>query len=154
RAAPGRDLAAGRSLFRRRYRSVCCHALSIRRQAACGCRINSNSLLPGRMSWPQQRLTGGLPMKQAIQATLIAAVAACALTAMTGQRVYAQAADPNEAPNPYKMVDSWAQLPTGQKFGGVIKAQVDHSDGKTMWVFDRCGATECTNSTASPLLKF
>jgi hypothetical protein len=93
-------------------------------------------------------------MKHAMRASVIAGIAAVALTGMSGQRVYAQAADPNAAPNPYKMMEGWAQLPTGQKFGGVIKVQVDHSDGKTMWVFDRCGGTECTNSTASPLLKF
>jgi DNA-binding beta-propeller fold protein YncE len=93
-------------------------------------------------------------MKHAIQATAIAAVAACALTAMTGQRVYAQAADPNAAPNPYKQVDDWAQLSPGRKFGAVIKVQVDHSDGKSIWTFDRCGAGECTNSPLSPLQEF
>src|SRR5215471_9016244 len=31
---------------------------------------------------------------------------------------------------------------------------VDHSDGKSIWVFDRCGATECTNSTLAPMEKF
>jgi hypothetical protein len=35
------------------------------------------------------------------------------------------------------MLDSWAQLPDDRKFGGAIKVQVDHSDGKSIWVFDR-----------------
>jgi hypothetical protein len=32
--------------------------------------------------------------------------------------------------------------------------QVDHSDGTSIWVFDRCGSTECTNSTIAPIQKF
>jgi sugar lactone lactonase YvrE len=80
-------------------------------------------------------------------------IAAGTLTMVSGDRGYAQGA-PNAAPNPYKMLDTWAQLPADRKFGGVIKVQVDHSDGKSMWVFDRCGSNECTNSTVSPLMRF
>jgi len=93
-------------------------------------------------------------MKHAIRATFLAGIAAVALTAMSGERVYAQAADPNAAPNPYKMQDNWAQLPVDRKFGQVIKVQVDHSDGKSIWAFDRCGATECTSSPLAPIQKF
>jgi sugar lactone lactonase YvrE len=84
---------------------------------------------------------------------MIAATAG-ALSGMAGERLYAQGADPNAAPNPYKMQENWAQLPEGRKFGAVIKVQIDHSDGKSIWVFDRCGATECTNSTLAPMEKF
>jgi Periplasmic binding proteins and sugar binding domain of LacI family len=80
------------------------------------------------------------------------AAAASALSGMAGEPLYAQGADPNAAPNPYKMQENWAQLPEGRKFGAAIKVQVDHSDGKSIWVFDRCGATECTNSTIAILL--
>ena len=93
-------------------------------------------------------------MKHAIRSTLMIAIAACALAAMTGTRAYAQAADPNAAPNPYKEQENWAQLQAGRKFGAVIKVQVDHSDGKSIWVFDRCGSTECTNSPLSPIQEF
>jgi hypothetical protein len=82
------------------------------------------------------------------------ATAASALSGMAGEPLYAQGADPNAAPNPYKMQENWAQLPEGRKFGAAIKVQVDHSDGKSIWVFDRCGATECTNSTLAPMEKF
>jgi hypothetical protein len=81
-------------------------------------------------------------------------IAAGALMMVAKDRGYGQSIDPNAAPNPYRMLDSWAQLPAERKFGGVIKVQVDHSDGKSMWVFDRCGSTECTNSTLAPLMKF
>jgi hypothetical protein len=49
--------------------------------------------------------------------------------------------------------DNWARL-TGRTFGQAIKIQVDHSDGKSIWVFERCGAKECTNSKIPPLIKF
>src|SRR5258708_15028134 len=80
--------------------------------------------------------------------------AAGALMMVSGGGVYAQAAAPNAAPNPYKMQENWAQLAAGRKFGAAIKVQVDHSDGKSMWVFDRCGGAECTNSLVAPLQKF
>jgi DNA-binding beta-propeller fold protein YncE len=85
---------------------------------------------------------------------MMAAIAACALATMAGTRAYSQAADPNAAPNPYKVQENWAQLEAGRKFGSVIKVQVDHSDGKKIWVFDRCGAAECTNSPLSPIQEF
>ena len=75
------------------------------------------------------------------------------------ERGYTQGIDPNAAPNPYGLQENWAQLPADRKFGGVIKVQVDHSDGKSIWVFDRpagvgCVYSECSNSTLPPLLKF
>jgi hypothetical protein len=75
-------------------------------------------------------------MKYTIRAILMIGVAIGAL-ALADKGLHAQGADPNAAPNPYKMQESWAQLPNGQKFGAAIKVQVDHSDGKTIWVFDR-----------------
>jgi DNA-binding beta-propeller fold protein YncE len=93
-------------------------------------------------------------MKHTIRLALLAGIAAGAFTFTTGNRVNAQAADPNAAPNPYKMQEDWAQLPAGRKFGQAIKVQVDHSDGKSIWVFDRCGSNDCGNSTLNPISKF
>src|SRR5262249_14554881 len=81
-------------------------------------------------------------MSHAFRATVMIAAAAGALSGMACERLYAQGADPNAAPNPYKMQENWAQLPEGRKFGAAIKVQVDHSDGKSIWVFDRCGARD------------
>ena len=92
-------------------------------------------------------------MTQAIKLALMAAVAAGALTLAQG-RAHAQAADPNAAPNPYKMEDAWAKLTDGRKFGAAIKVQVDHSDGKSIWVFDRCGTNDCGDSMVPPIQKF
>ncbi|HLH95317.1 MAG TPA: peptidyl-alpha-hydroxyglycine alpha-amidating lyase family protein [Xanthobacteraceae bacterium] len=93
-------------------------------------------------------------MRHSFRLSLMIGIAAGALMMVAQDRGYSQSADPNAAPNPYRMLDSWGHLPDGRKFGGVIKAQVDHSDGKSIWVFDRCGGSECTDSTLAPLMKF
>jgi DNA-binding beta-propeller fold protein YncE len=93
-------------------------------------------------------------MKHTIRLTLLAGIAAGAFMLVSGDRGYAQGADANAAPNPYKMQDGWAQLPQGRKFGAAIKVQVDHSDGKSMWVFDRCASNSCSNSMVPPIQKF
>jgi DNA-binding beta-propeller fold protein YncE len=93
-------------------------------------------------------------MRHAIRLTFIFAVAAGTLVAMSGSRLHAQGSDANSAPNPYKMQENWAQLTGGRKIGQAIKVQVDHGDGKSIWVFDRCGSNECTDSTLAPLMKF
>ena len=33
-----------------------------------------------------------------------------------------------------------------RKLGGPIGVEIDHSDGKTLWVFERCGADTCVGS--------
>ena len=93
-------------------------------------------------------------MKHAIRLTLMVGVAAAALTLIAQQRGYTQSADANAAPNPYKMLDTWAQLPPDRKLGGVIKVQVDHSDGKSIWVFDRCGSNDAATRMVPPIQKF
>ncbi len=93
-------------------------------------------------------------MKHLITLTLMVGVAAGALMMVTGRWSHAQGADPNAAPDPYKMQENWAQLADGRKFGQAIKVQVDHSDGKSIWVFDRCASNDCSNSMIPPIQKF
>jgi sugar lactone lactonase YvrE len=93
-------------------------------------------------------------MKHVMRMALMVGVAAGALWAVSSDRGYTQAADPNAAPNPYKMQDNWLQLPDGRKLGAAIKVQVDHSDGKSIWVFDRCSSNSCANSMIPPIQKF
>jgi hypothetical protein len=62
--------------------------------------------------------------------------------------------DPNAAPNPYRMLDPGLQLPEGRKLGAPIGVEIDHSDGKTLWIFDRCGGDTCVGSTLDPVMKF
>jgi hypothetical protein len=92
-------------------------------------------------------------MKHAKTVALMLGVAGFALVAMSGDRTYSQANDPNGAPNPYKMEENWAQLPAGRKMGSAIGVEVD-KDGKSVWVFDRCGSNTCANSPLNPIEKF
>jgi streptogramin lyase len=62
--------------------------------------------------------------------------------------------DPNAAPNPYRMLENWAQLPEGRQWGAPIGVEVDHRDGKSIWVFDRCSENSCTGSNLAPIMKF
>lgn len=62
-------------------------------------------------------------------------------------------ADPNAAPDPYRIVENWAKLPGGRTWGQVISADIDR-DGKSIWVVERCGGTSCANSGLAPVLKF
>ncbi len=80
--------------------------------------------------------------------------AVVAAASMSGDRSLAQMMpDPNAAPNPYREEPGWAKLPEGRKWGMVLGIDVDR-DGKSMWVFDRCGARECTDSNLAPIQKF
>jgi DNA-binding beta-propeller fold protein YncE len=63
-------------------------------------------------------------------------------------------------PNPYRAVDSWAQLPDGRTMGAVGDLTMD-PDGLHLWVIIRCDASapdrfgnECLDSDLDPVLKF
>jgi len=77
-----------------------------------------------------------------------AAVAAVAIAGLS-QRAFTQASDP---PNPYRTVENWVKLPDGRKWGQTIGVDVD-PDGKSIWVFERCGGTTCEGSNVAPILK-
>jgi len=62
--------------------------------------------------------------------------------------------DPNAYPNPYHVEEGWAKL--GRKFGGVSAVDMD-PDGKSVWVFERCGLADdgcAKNKTLDPVLEF
>jgi sugar lactone lactonase YvrE len=61
--------------------------------------------------------------------------------------------DPNSAANPYHLDEFSVQFPNERKLGAPIGVEIDHSDGKTLWVFDRCGANTCVGSTLDPVMK-
>jgi peptidylamidoglycolate lyase len=44
-------------------------------------------------------------------------------------------------------------LPEGRKLGAPIGVEIDHSDGKTLWVLDRCGGDTCIGSNPAPIMK-
>jgi hypothetical protein len=71
-----------------------------------------------------------------------------------GKLLYAQNTnDPNAAPNPYRMEEFRVQLPDGRKLGAPIGVEIDQSDGKTLWVYERCGADSCVGSLLNPVMK-
>jgi len=92
-------------------------------------------------------------MKHARTVAMMLGVAGVALVAMSGERTYSQGNGPNGAPNPYTLDDSWAKLPAGRKMGSAIGVEAD-KDGKSVWVFDRCGSNTCANSPLNPIQKF
>jgi DNA-binding beta-propeller fold protein YncE len=80
------------------------------------------------------------------------ALAAFAMTAPPS-RAETLGADPNSAPNAYRPDDAWAKQPMGRGFGMTIGINVDR-DGRSMWIFDRCGARSCEDSKIAPLNKY
>ena len=62
-------------------------------------------------------------------------------------------------PNPYRIVDDWAQLPSGREMGAVGDVMMD-PDGEHVWAIVRCDAPaemfgwECLDSDLDPILKF
>ena len=63
-------------------------------------------------------------------------------------------------PNPYRMVEGWAQLPEGRKMGAVGGVTIG-PDGKHVWTVVRCDASapdrfgnECLDSDLDPVVKF
>jgi DNA-binding beta-propeller fold protein YncE len=83
------------------------------------------------------------------------AVIVMAAIATSRDSGYAQTgADPNAAPNPYRLDEGWAKLPEGRKWGAAIGVDIDR-DGISVWVFDRCAtADDCSGSNLAPIQKF
>src|SRR4029077_8815810 len=82
-----------------------------------------------------------------------------AVMALSGQRAGAQSnAKPAESlPNPYRVVDNYFKLPEGRTIGSTPAIDIDR-DGRSVWVFERCGkaggGTPCVDSHVAPILKF
>jgi 6-bladed beta-propeller len=61
--------------------------------------------------------------------------------------------DPNGAATPYHLDANWLKFPDGRKLGQVTGVDID-PDGKSIWVFERCGAKDCVGSALNPIKKF
>lgn len=84
---------------------------------------------------------------------VVLTIAAAVVSAVSGG-VLAQAPAPtNNLPNPYQSITIWAQLPEGRAWGSAAGVDID-PDGKSVWVFERCGANTCYGSNLDPILKF
>lgn len=69
---------------------------------------------------------------------------------LAGARAFAQEGG---LPNPYQLVENFFKLPEGRRVGGTYGIEIDR-DGRSVWVFERCGGTTCTGSGVAPILKF
>jgi len=92
--------------------------------------------------------------------TLAAGVAALALsnpvTNVVGV-VHATGQATDSPPNPYQVVTDHFKLPNGRAMGSTAAIDIDR-DGRSVWVFERCGgasqALACAASNLAPVLKF
>ena len=94
-------------------------------------------------------------MSGRVRWTLAASVAIAFSSAGASIKVSAQAAD--SPPNPYQVVTNHFKLPDGRTMGSTAAIDIDR-DGRSVWVFERCGgasqAQACAESTLAPVLKF
>ena len=79
--------------------------------------------------------------------------AAMALAAAMPARAQTSAPPSIDLPNPYAPATSFGQLPAGRSWGGTTAVAIDR-DGKSVWVFERCGGESCADSKLPPILHF
>ncbi len=84
-----------------------------------------------------------------VKLTLIAIVVT---TALSGRMPSAQA-DGNAYPNPFHVVTNFFKFPPGRTVGGTYGIDIDR-DGRSIWIFERCGENKCTDSSVAPIVKF
>ena len=89
--------------------------------------------------------------------TLAASVAATLLSSPGGSVQVAAQAAADSPPNPYQAVTNHFKLPEGRVMGSTAAIDIDR-DGRSVWVFERCGgasqAQACAESNLAPVLKF
>ena len=59
---------------------------------------------------------------------------------------------PNDAPNPYRTIHDYFQLPAGRTWGSTSAVYV--AANGHIWVAERCGANSCAGKTDPPVLEF
>ena len=89
-------------------------------------------------------------MRSIARNVMVLCVALISFITFNEIRMFGQAS--NDLPNPYK-IETFGQLPAGRKIGQVYGVDIDR-DGKSVWVFERCGGASCDGSNVAPLLKF
>jgi sugar lactone lactonase YvrE len=55
-------------------------------------------------------------------------------------------------PNPYRTISDFVTMPAGRKMGSTNAINIDAKGN--IWVFERCGANSCADSTVDPILEF
>jgi len=59
----------------------------------------------------------------------------------------------NAEPDPYVLDQQFFKLPAGRTIGATVTVSID-PDGRSIWVFDRCGGNNCVGSSLDPIMKF
>ena len=91
-------------------------------------------------------------MRNADRVKLLCGIAV-ATTVVSVAPTYAQNQSTGALPNPYALEEGWAKQPMGRGNGSTIGLNVDR-DGKSMWIYDRCGGNSCEGSKIAPLNKY
>jgi DNA-binding beta-propeller fold protein YncE len=78
-------------------------------------------------------------------------VLAVATIGATGARAQ-QTMQSSIMPNPFHALDGWGQLPGGPSWGSVSAISVDKNGN--VWVGDRCGKNDCSDSNLDPTIEF
>ena len=58
----------------------------------------------------------------------------------------------NAQDNPYRLEAGWAKYPTGRTWGSTSGVDVDRAGN--VWVFERCGARDCSDSKLETIFQF
>jgi DNA-binding beta-propeller fold protein YncE len=88
-----------------------------------------------------------------IRMTILAAAMAVAGAISAPAWAQGNAPPSIDLPDPYGAATVFGQLPAGRTWGGTTTVAVDR-DGKSIWVFERCGGESCADSKLPPILHF
>jgi secreted PhoX family phosphatase len=83
---------------------------------------------------------------------IVLAKAALVLFTISAAGLLAETAPTNSAPNPYRTITGWFQVPPGRVWGSTAGVDVDAHDH--IWVAERCGANSCADSKLDPIFEF
>ena len=78
---------------------------------------------------------------------------ATVLTLCSGQVGAQVDVEVNSWPRPYVLDQDFFKLPAGRKIGSTVTMSID-PDGRSIWLFERCGGHDCVGSDLAPILKF